>query len=275
MILTNEEISILMNFVSSPFAKKVMEAGIINLDLSENILRFNNFAFAVREAYKIEINQAAPDDKIRQCDWLSADKKRGGKLSRKEKFKYLIQGRISHNELREITDELSDALHAISDCLEKLNDFVHIKPETIGLDENHIKSQCTSLINSIVDLDKLRKKSRLIVIETLKQHIDKNLLEKFIETTISKLDILSAHTGIEGYYFDITSCDFDEEYISLDIEGEINVVLQYGSHMENRHDDGYADEQSCSFSWKVKAPLNNLNDLTYDEDPEIDTDSLL
>ncbi|POY36268.1 hypothetical protein C3K47_10965 [Solitalea longa] len=56
-----------------------------------NKLRFNNFAYGIRELSRHILHNLSPDKEVINCVWYKNDSKKPGQLTRAERVKYAIQ----------------------------------------------------------------------------------------------------------------------------------------------------------------------------------------
>ena len=88
----------------------------------------------------------------------------------------------------------------------------------------------------------------------------------------SELDTLSTHTNIDEVTdIEIDSINIDESNIYLSGNGQVGVILQYGSDSDRKHDD--ADESYESFPFTFNLTMNRAFQIEESE-YEYDTDSL-
>lgn len=91
------EIERIKNLLYSDFELELFEASLRNLRDNQNKLRFNNFAYSIRELSRHIQHNLAPDEEVINCVWYRNETGDVGKLSRGERVKYAIQGGLTNN----------------------------------------------------------------------------------------------------------------------------------------------------------------------------------
>lgn len=82
MLIGKNEI---LKFLSDPFDIQILEAAFRNLDDISNPIKFNNFAYVLRELVNRVIDQLAPNKEVIAAKWWqpSADDKIANKANRR------------------------------------------------------------------------------------------------------------------------------------------------------------------------------------------------
>src|SRR5690242_17209192 len=81
------------NSLETEFEKKLFQAALNNLKDKENEIRFNNFAYSVRELMRHILERRAPNDQVILCSWYQ--KPKNTLVTRKQRIMFLIHGGLS------------------------------------------------------------------------------------------------------------------------------------------------------------------------------------
>lgn len=101
------------------FEKELYQAALCNLDDVNNRLRFNNFAYAMRELVRHVLNRLAPDMEVLDCCWYKNEMDRENGITRIQRVNYAVQGGLS-NEY--VMDVLGLDIQQIRKSLKKSHD---------------------------------------------------------------------------------------------------------------------------------------------------------
>ncbi|MCE7072162.1 hypothetical protein LZG74_17730 [Dyadobacter sp. CY327] len=86
----------LEGLLSSDFQRELLKASLDNLFDHSNKLRFNNFAFSMRELSRHILHSRAPDSDVMSCTWYVEPKEKGqAKITRKQRIQYIIYGGLN------------------------------------------------------------------------------------------------------------------------------------------------------------------------------------
>lgn len=93
--------------LETDFEDKLFVSALRNFCSYTNPLRFNNFAFAMRELLRHVLNRKAPDAKVSECIWFSPKLDDPEKASRGQKLKYCMQAGLQDHLLsQDVRDDI-------------------------------------------------------------------------------------------------------------------------------------------------------------------------
>lgn len=134
-LICNENCIKILEHLGIGFEKELFLASLNNLSDKGNPLRFNNFAYCMREIITLILDKYSSDEDILKCCWYKneTDKDRG--ITRAQRVKYSIQGGFSDEkvfELLELDDEdehgfISDTLTRFTKLFRELNEHTHLR----------------------------------------------------------------------------------------------------------------------------------------------------
>ena len=107
----------ILKFLSDPFDIKVLEAAFRNLDDTTNPIRFNNFAYVLRELVNRVIDRLAPNKEVIESKWWkpSPDDKIANKANRRQQIRYaLLDGNPEDFVIQKLeidVDEIADYVY--------------------------------------------------------------------------------------------------------------------------------------------------------------------
>ena len=265
--------------LKTPFEKELCKAAFDNLEVV-NKLRFNNFAYSIRELSRHILYRLAPDKDIKLCTWYKPSKNKYGDfvISRADRINYAIHGGFDNNVLAAmgLKSSIEQARKTMLDSIDDLNKYTHVNENTFDVPESEVETLADKVIGSFNGFVDVMTNIRRKVISHLENEINHEILIATLYETYSEIDILSTHSSIENYYIDsILVDDITSQDVSFTINGTVDVRLQYGSDGDQRRDDGYVTNRSFPFKADVSAEIKtslkkfHLNgDILF----EVDTD---
>jgi len=273
MITLNESL------LNTSFEKELCIAAFDNLKVV-NKLRFNNFAYSIRELSRHILYRLAPDKDIKLCTWYKPVKNKNGDfvISRADRINYAIHGGFDNNVLAAmgLKSSIEQARKTMLDSIDNLNKYTHVNENTFDVPESEVETLVDKVISSFNGFVDVMTNIRRKVISHLENEINHEILIATLYETYSEIDILSTHSSIENYYIDsILVDDITSQDVSFTINGTVDVRLQYGSDGEQGRDDGYVTNMSFPFRADVSAEIKtSLKKFHLDGDIhfEVDTD---
>ena len=133
-LLQNKEMDIIRAWLASGFETELFDAAIRNLDDRQNPLRFNNFAYSVRETIRHVLKRLAPDEEVLRAQWYKNDTERPEGVTRKQRAYFAVQGGLSDGYVRNSLGLDTDAdQKALGRAIDELNKYTHIERPTFGV----------------------------------------------------------------------------------------------------------------------------------------------
>lgn len=267
------------SLLQTPFEKKLCVAAFDNLKV-ENKLRFNNFAYSIRELSRHILHRLAPDEDIKLCTWYKPGKNKNGDIviSRADRINYAIHGGFDNNVLAAmgLKSSIGQARKTMLDSIDALNKYTHVNENTFDVSGSKVETLVNEVIYSFNAFVEAMTNIRRKIISHLEDEINQEILIATLYETYNEVDVLSTHSSIENYYIDsILVEDITSQDVSFKINGTVDVRLQYGSDGDQRRDDGYVTNMNFPFRANVSAEIKtslkkfHLDDNIYFE---VDTD---
>jgi len=253
-------------YLDEDFEKELFKTAIYNLKDKKNKLRFNNFAYAIRELTRHFLSRLSPDKEILKCSWYKneiADKENG--ITRKQRAIYAIQGGLSDKFLEdELEMNIKDIHKELIASINLLSKYTHIEKKTFYIDEKDTFELSYDVLNNILQFLDMIFILKNEVIEHLYNYIDKEILDTILQETIMDLDLLATHHYIESYNIDyIIIENIDYEKIYLKIYGSLDCKFQYGSNADIKRDDGLIIDKSVPFECQMFSFTKEPQELYY------------
>lgn len=249
----------------TPFELKLFEAALKNLDDNSNPLRFNNFAYAMRELTRHVLARLAPDEDVWQCEWYEneiLDRPNG--ITRAQRVYFSVRGGLSEKYLEEelhmnistIQEMRSKLIKAIN----KLSKYTHVDEKTFDLEKEQVNifviETCTSIIRLFHTIDQFRD----YVLSALEEDINSSLTEKVLLETIEFIDELSSHSRPESIYTENVSIrKLGSTQIEFTTRGIVECELNYGSGS-----DECQISQAFPFTCNMSSSVKNLSEIEAD-----------
>jgi hypothetical protein len=258
------------------FESSLLDAAFNNLHI-KNPLRFNNFAYSLRELLRHVLHRLSPDSEVSECDWFKPDPTSSTGFTRHQRIKYAIQGGLSDFYITKKlgVDEIGDVIKELLNTIKILSGYTHIEPTTFDLDEEEVEKLAIECLDATLWFVEKINETRKEVLEALVDDIDRSLLDRIISESVTEIMELSTHQFIEDIYSDGGHVEMiGPKSLLLKVTGQLDCELQYGSGSDMRRGDGAIINSSFPFTGtlyvKFKAPLGSVMEV---DEFNVDTSS--
>lgn len=241
--------------LENSFEKDLFEAALENFNATGNKLRFNNFAYTLRELTRVFLARLSPESDIKKCKWYKNDSGDPAKITRGERVKYAIQGGLNNNYvINQLDIDVLDINRQFKEIISLLSKFTHIGSTTFNIDDETASDYKKRALETLLEFFELIEQSRNKVVTRLESEIDNHVFSAAISETHSEIDEVASSHYIDGVYVEYHEViRIDSEKIHLFVEGQFEATLEYGS----KH-DGCSLHHSfpfeCKFTCKVDSP---------------------
>ncbi len=247
-------------YIDIGFEHDLLDAAIKNLEEKSNVLRFNNFAYSIRELSRHILHRLASDEEVKNCPWYSPnyDDKKELIITRGDRVRYAIHGGFDNNnlELLNLLDSIKKVNSNLTKTIELLNQYTHINPDTFSLREEETESKANKVIRAFNDFFGGIQSTRETLIDQLEDQIDEKIMNETLYSTISDVDITATHASIEDYDIqETTITNITSSNVLINVTGNIEVRQQYGSDGDQRRGDGYVTRATFPFEVTMQAPI--------------------
>lgn len=245
--------------LTSQFEVELFEASLASLNDKANKLRYNNFAYSIRELSRHFLYSLSPEISIKKCRWYKVETA-DDKPTRNQRIKYSIQGGISDEILKKWgfdIDELKEIIKKVIDTINSLSKFTHINPEVFDLKDRDIDKNSNQVLESFENLvetiDRYREKLRNFLDGYIEEHMISSVIFNFFEN----IDKLAPHHSLNFIEVsDYHISEITEDEIVVNVSGYLHVTLEYGSGKERREGDGLDLEKSFPYDTKIKYEIS-------------------
>ncbi|OXB21474.1 hypothetical protein B0A80_16900 [Flavobacterium tructae] len=247
----SKDIEHLEALITNEFELELLHAAFQNLEY-DNKLKFNNFAYSIRELSRHFLKSLSPDEEVTDCGWYKNEVGELGKIARSERIKFAIQGRLSDEVLnREVQDK--ERLRLLSknilSSIDILNKYTHVNADTFGLDDSKIEAYVDQIISAFSDLILAIRESRQFLYDSLEEKLSKELFEETMWNVSGEIDILATHHTINGIFVtDYKIVEIGKQFLNIEVTGKVLVRLQWGSDGDLRRDTGHEMDTSFPFN---------------------------
>ncbi|MDA3943801.1 MAG: hypothetical protein PF694_09730 [Bacteroidetes bacterium] len=249
--------------LKTDFEKNLLKACHSNLQDTNNSLRFNNYAYSLRELSRHLLKRLAPDDRILKCKWYKneiPDKENG--ITRNQRIKYAIQGGLLDSFIEEeLGLDIFETKKKLKDAITILNKHTHVNEDTFALEKETVKKHVSEINDAFSELFSDIELCRNEIVSGIESAIDEALIQRTVDDVIEDLDELSTHHTINYLDYDIKVKTIDDSEIIIDVTGNINVTQQFGSNGDLKRGDGYEIENSFPYDVELKCPLDKVTDF--------------
>ena len=266
----------LLPFLETSFEKDLLDSALKNLEDCKNKLRLNNFAYAIRELTRHYLKRLAPDAEVLNAPWFKPNNPKKPKaITREQRIRYAIQGYLSddfrENVLKIDLNEVSKNLRMSIDDLSK---YTHVEPETFDVDITIVTDVSYKIMEHTLRFFMTINEAKIRVGKAVDACVDEEMVSQFYYETHDEIDVLATHHEQLGYLvIDLTQLANDNENITMQADGVVNVRLQYGSDGDMRRGDGYETEIKLPFTSTFVANFKNGKGDIHIESAEVIVDN--
>lgn len=270
--------NVLLEYLDSDFEKKLYQAILKNLEDTNNPLRYNNFAYSMRELVRHILKRVSPDNNIKNTEWYvikkSICKNNDIDITRMDRLKYCIQGGLSDSFLQdELEININPLLKSLKCQIDELSKYTHIEKNSFNIHSKLVKKFTSEFMTLLIELFSQIYTCRKSIINHLEHKINKDVVEHILSDVVADIDLLSTHSYIEEIYID--GCEItniDHEFIYITVHGEIEVELTYGSDSDRKNMSGTTLYDSFPFTFRTVTYVDNLDELIL-ENSKLDVDT--
>lgn len=266
---------ILLSFLETDFEKQLFDAAMYNLCDTNNKLRFNNFAYSMRELTRHFLKRLAPDEDIKTTPWYKPFLKPDTKkeiITREQRIKFAIQGWFSDVFFQKALNfDYYDISKSLIKSIDDLSKYTHIEESTFDIPVTEVQTFSQEVLKNTIDFFNAVQESTFKVNYAIIESIN----EDFAYEVKEELDCIATHHEVKAiFYDDIDLIKRKSNTLEYKVSGTINVRLQYGSDGDLRRDDGYETTMDFPYTSNVTISFNN-EDYSLKAtkiDTEIDTE---
>ncbi|WP_417533834.1 hypothetical protein [Marinobacterium stanieri] len=243
------------------FEQEVFTAALRNYCNMGNSIRFNNFAFVIRELLTRVTNRLAPVDDVKLACWyerLSENRE----VNRKQQLKYCTQGYFSDATVPDwVKEETKEVTEEYLDLYQKLNKYTHINEKAMGANPKEafvflkgLLSSFTSIMDKIHEIkdhvtEAVEEEVHDIVFNTLAFDSHEALIEISAQTVVD-------FVTIESYSIDVV----EPNQVIFKGFGYVECTLNYGSRR-----DSFSTDYTVPFTFKIFAPVDDVKKVDFYE----------
>lgn len=254
-----ENIDKIKRILTSPFEIDLFEASLASLNDEANKLRYNNFAYSIRELSRHFLYSLSPELSIKECEWYKTETA-DDKPTRSQRVKYAIQGGISDKILEEWGFdilELKKTIKAVIETINSLSKYTHINPDVFDLKDGEIENNSNLVLQTFKTFVEIIDEYRDQLKTFLDDHIEEQMISSIVANSFENIDSLAPHyslnySEIDDYHIS----EITDQEIVVNVTGNLHVTLEYGSRQERREGDGLDLAESFPFETKIRYEIS-------------------
>ncbi|AXG73674.1 hypothetical protein DVK85_05285 [Flavobacterium arcticum] len=246
--------------LKTEFQKSLFDSAIENLNDKSNKLRYNNFAYSIRELSRHFLHSLSPDNQVINCNWFIKETHNGAP-SRSQRIKYAVKGGLSDEYIEQLgldLEELRDTIIETKRIIDSLSKYTHINEDTYNLLDDEVTEKSSLVLSTFSKFVMTILDYRDDLRNEIDRVIHDQIFSEVTSTIFSEIDILSTHHYIEHSdveEFEVVDITSDE--ICVEVSGYVHVVLEYGSKNERREDDGLDLYEYFAFDCSIKYKIDD------------------
>ncbi|MBS0289031.1 MAG: hypothetical protein JSS07_03195 [Proteobacteria bacterium] len=250
------------NSLETEFELKLYQAALNNLNDNNNKIRFNNFAYSVRELIRNILERRAPNDQVVLCSWYQKPKDTLTLVTRRQRIMFIIHGGLSERFISDNFDiDMRPTIDNFIAQINNLSKFTHIEKNTFEIANKEIQKYTIDFLESVNDFFKKISESRKSIIDLLESDINEMLYQDAFSESITELLEIATHHSIDSLYYESDIIDIDEKNIYIAVSGSIDAELWWG-----KGEDEVVMSENFPFQCMVYADVKNPKTLSIDKD---------
>ncbi|MFI8647917.1 hypothetical protein ACIGJK_24385 [Pseudomonas iridis] len=274
MIVIEDPIEWLLG--SDEFHHTLYAAALRNLNERGNKLRFNNFAYALRELTNSILAQRAPKAEVLKCPWYKNEIQRPDikdGVTKIQHVRYMVQGGLSDEYVaKELKLDLAPERKAIRDSLTELSKYTHVEEKTFNLPSHEIEILVERSLGALRGLGMAITNCRSVIALSLYEAIEEQAIGEVVSNSLEALDSVAHHYSLEHVSVNISGVKrITHDTIHLFAAGFVNVQLQWESNSDVRRGDGHLQDDTFDFRCNL---ICSVEDPTRDS-LEVEEDSII
>lgn len=259
----------ILDHLGEGFERELFLASLNNLSDKGNPVRFNNFAYCMREIITLILAKYSSDEDVINCCWYKNETDKENGVTRAQRVKYSIQGGFSDKEVYQLLDLdeedekiIDETLKSFARRFRELNQHTHLRESRFNIGDDLCESLASEVLDVMSSILELIEDSRERVKEQLEGAIDETLISEFIESTFEELDILSTHTVVDYSELEFYHVDrISSEHVIISGQGTVHCDLQWGSGSDMRNGVGASMSESFPYEFSARSKLKDLQSL--------------
>jgi Predicted pPIWI-associating nuclease len=255
-------------WLESGFEAELFEAALKNLNDHANPLRFNNFAYSVRETIRHVLKRLAPDHQVLLCRWYKNETEKQDGITRTQRAYFAVQGGLSDEYVKNSLGLDSEAAHkALGKAIDQLSKYTHIEPSTFRVHSAQVERLAADTLTAVASVFQTIDECRRRILESLEAQIDAAAVDGVLSDSLPGLVDIASHFSVEEVSVgSVKVTGIDHVHVHIEVTGSIDCVLQFGSNSDVRRGDGAEIPQSFPFMCRLFCPVEATDELEVIED---------
>lgn len=255
------------------FHHQLYAAALGNLGDLDNPLRFNNFAYALRELINSIFTQRAPKAEVVQCSWYEDEVGRPNikdAVTKIQHARYVVQGGFSDEYVaNELKLDLSPERNAIRDSLTELSKYTHVQKTTFNLPGHEVDALVQRSIDALTGLAMAMVNCHGKIAHSLYEAIEEQAINEVVSDSLEAVDSIAPHYSLEGVSVHFSRVErITHDTVHLVAGGFIDIQLQWGSNSDVRRGEGLLKDEWLEFRCNLSCSVENptAESLEVEED---------
>ena len=254
------------------FSKLVVQGAMRVVADTENPIRLNLFAAAIRELFGHTLHRLAPDDAVTDCAWFEFEKDQT-KPTRRQRAKYATQGGLPDEFIRDADVDVKHLHDAAIKAVDTLSKYTHVREGVIVQNAEEIDQFVRDALGAFVGLFGSFAECRSQIEAAVFEQVNDEAVSALLYETILGLDEIATHHSIDEIWVDkVKIARIDAQALQFEVSGSVTVQLQWGSNSDVRRGDGALMDNSFPFRVTMWSPVENVTAFE-DTDYLVDTSS--
>ena len=251
--------------LESDFERRFFLASVAYLERHDDPLRFNSFAYSLRELVRNIFALRAPDEKVMACSWFKPETD-NGLPTRQQRYIYCVQGGLSPDFVKsQLKFDTLAPWKDIKNSIDKLSKYTHVTESTFDISNEMCEEYAQDALESILNIFYMASDAKAELIDHLQKEIDSELVCTYISNTMPDIDILSHSSYVEHTeVHESRIVSVDEREIVFEGNGTAYVSLNYGKgedacEINDDYPFTYTGRSTVAEPRKLQIPPENIS----------------
>jgi hypothetical protein len=252
----------LNKYLKTSFHQRLFSAAISNLEDTPNILRFNNFAYALRELLRNVFAYHSPDEDVVAASWYKNETRIEGGVTRRQRVHYMLHGGVEKSFFSEILQaKITNSIKSVLDNIGSLSKFTHIGPDTFDIKAKEISDKSAAVLESVLHIFELIAVCREEIEDYLVDELDSAVRTALTVDVYDAIDNAERTVVNEVVMDNFSITTIDSNFIHLGGNGTVAYEVLYGTESEFGKEDDEVGSFCVHFPFSGKTSVSKFNDI--------------
>jgi hypothetical protein len=202
-----------------------------------------------RELSRHVLVTLASDEEVLACAWYKNETDKENGITRAQRVRYAIHGGLNVDYIEENLFDIKAYIKDVNSTTALLSKYTHVNENTFGIAEEKVAELSAGVVHTFQEFLIAIESCREKLIEVLESDVDEAFIKNAMVDGMEAIDGLSSHYSLEDIETTrIKVIGLSSDLVKLEVTGNIEVILQWGSNSDVRNGDGLEVPTTFPFS---------------------------